>query len=377
MYKRKIFNSILDDFYLGKAILLVGARQVGKTTLVKTLLKSLKIDFENIITFNCDWLETKDFLENSSFEDIKNSVLDKKIIFIDEGQKVKRIGEIIKSLVDFFGKDKQVIVTGSSTLHLLDYTQEPLTGRKFTYQLFPLSIKEVTLNNPFVVNQKLNTFLLYGMYPEIINAESFVEKERLLKELVDSNLYRDILEFQDIRNPNQLLKLLKTLAIQIGKEVSLDNIGNIVGLDLRTVERYIDLLEKSFVIFRLPSFHNNKLKEIKKMNKIYFYDLGVRNSILDSFSLPDKRTDLGELWENFLIVERMKKRRYERNYATQYFWKTYDGSEVDLVEQSGDKLSGYEIKWSKDKFRKPKKFLDYTGATVELINKNNFLNVLE
>jgi len=344
MYKRTLKKTISQKFFKGKLIVIVGARQTGKTTLSLELLK--KFSKQDIRSFNCDNPTDREQLANKDLEFLKQLVGKAKVIFIDEAQKVENIGETLKLLVDFYKKEKQILVTGSSSINLLDQTQEPLTGRKYTYQLLPLSLKEIYPDaNYLKIIKEIEGLMIFGSYPEIVSHHSFEEKKELLNELAASYLYKDILGFQDIKNPDILVKILKALALQIGSQVSYNELSNIINIDKKTIERYILLLEKSFVIFRLQPFTKNKRREIAKLKKIYFYDTGIRNAVINNFNFLESRKDAGKLWENFMMVERMKFRFYNKIEAEQYFWRTYDGNEIDLIEETSDKLRGYEFKW--------------------------------
>lgn len=368
MYKRILRKILEKKLFCGKALVIVGPRQVGKTTLAEDLINNSEYK-NNCLSFNCENYDEREKLTNVNLTFLKGLVEKKKIIFIDEGQKVETIGQTLKLLVDHYKTKKQIIVTGSSSLNLLDKTQEPLTGRKFVYRLYPLSLEEVHGKNDLLnLYKKLEEYLVFGLYPEVVKQDSFNEKIEILKELTSSYLYKDILEFQNIKSPDILMKLLKALALQVGSEVSYHEVSSIIGLDLRTVERYVDLLEKNFIIFRLPPYSINKRREISKMNKIYFYDLGIRNTLINNLNRLDSRSDTGKLFENFMIIERMKYREYHKIYGDQFFWRTYDGSEVDLIEERDGKLFGFELKWKEKKYsRKPLKWLEYKGSSYKVI----------
>lgn len=322
--------------------------------------------------FNCDNPTDREALNNRDFEFLKQLIGSRKIIFIDEAQKVDTIGQTIKLLVDGFKEEKQIIATGSSSLNLLDKTSEPLTGRKIVYRLHSLSLEEIYPDkNILKISKELEMLLIYGNYPAIINAQSTQEKSDALRELSGSYLYKDILEFQAVRNPSVLTALLKALALQVGAEVSYNELSNIVGIDKKTVERYIDLLEKNFIIFRLPPFFKNQRRAISKLRKIYFYDLGIRNAIINNFNFLENRGDVGAIWENFCITERMKYQEYNRLYKNNYFLRTYDGAEIDFIEEAGGNVSGYEFKWGKRRTDDGIKHLadiDYTVITPENIS---------
>jgi len=368
---REITNGILADFFQGKVIIIVGPRQVGKTTLVESVLAGK----EQVVKFVGDNPTDREKLENKDFEQLDRLIGDNRYIFIDEAQKIRNIGQTLKLLVDNYASQKQVIATGSSSLNLLSNTQEPLTGRKYIYELFGFSLREIFKKTEYLAIEKaLPDLLIYGSYPEVY-LKSGKDRERLLVDIAGSYLYKDILELEQVRNPAILSKLLSALALQTGLEVSLSELSSLVGLDLKTIERYIDLLEKNYVIFRLPPYYLNQRKTLSKRNKIFFYDLGIRNALINNFNALDLRSDVGELWENFLILERFKYRRANFVDATQYFWRTYDGAEIDLVEQREGKLFGYEFKWGKERTA-PFSWLKNPNSEYKLINKNNFIDFL-
>lgn len=378
LYQRVIHNEIENRLFKGKAIILVGARQVGKTTFIENFLKHDKF-LEQTLFFNCDNPTDQDNLTNKDLDFLVKIIGKKKIVFIDEGQKVENIGNTIKLLVDHFKKEKQIIVTGSSSINLLDSVEESLTGRKFVRKLYPLTIHEIySENNYHKILKNLETLLIYGQYPEIVSADSFEEKKELLLELTNSYLFKDIFEFRKIKNLSILRNLLKALALQIGSEVSYHELANLLGIDKNTVESYVDLLEKNFVIYRLSPYTKNKRKEISKLRKIYFYDLGIRNTLLNNLNPLEIRNDAGALWENFVITERLKYREYHNISADQYFWRSYQGGEVDLVEDRDGKLFGYEIKWkrSNKKAKAPTRWQEFGNSSYMIINKDNFDELL-
>ena len=347
----------------------MGARQVGKTTLLEQMMET--VTDKKILNINADNPTDANILRNKDFSALSSIIGDAEIICIDEAQRIPEIGITIKLLVDNYKQNKQIIATGSSSINLLQSTSESLTGRKFTYYLYPVSIEEyLQTTDKLAILKEMNNLLRFGMYPEILKASSEDDKKRRLKELTSSYLFKDIFEFQHIKNPQVLHDLLKALALQIGSEVSYSELSNVLHIDSKTVERYVDLLEKSFIVFRLAAFSRNKRREISKNKKIFFYDVGVRNAVLDNFSSLDKRQDVGHLWENFIISERIKYREYHRIYSSQNFWKTYDGSEIDLVEEREGSLFGYEIKYSADTVKIPQKWQEYENAKFEVINKN-------
>ncbi len=344
LFKRTITRKLLNDFFQGRALILVGARQTGKTTLVRMALEQLGNRY-TVKTINGDDPLERDALTDKSLDYLRRVLGDAQILFVDEGQKIRTIGQSVKLLVDYFGSQRQIIVTGSSTLNLLDATQEPLTGRKFVYTLYPLAISEIFPRPDFLDLQKnLEERLLYGSYPRVVQQTSFEAKIRELRELVASYLYRDILELQQVKSPDLLHRLLQALALQIGSGVSYTELAQTVGADKNTVERYIQLLEHSFVIFRLPPYAANQRRAISKLRKIYFWDTGIRNALIQNFNPLDLRTDSGALFENWMIAERLKRNAYEGKLVTSYFWRTYDGNEIDYLEESGGQVQGYEFK---------------------------------
>ncbi|MFC1585446.1 ATP-binding protein [Fibrobacterota bacterium] len=368
MINRILKKQIIKRFFSGKALIIQGPRQSGKTTLAQDILNDMGSSKE-VRIFNCDNPTDRELLENRDINFLKQLVGKANLVFIDEGQKVVSLGQTLKLLVDHYKKNIQIIVTGSSSIEMSNLIQEALTGRKHTYTLLPFSIEERHSDQNMVeISKDLETLLLFGMYPEVTLQPSFEEKIELLSELHSSYLYKDVLQYQNIKRPELIQKLTKALALQIGSEVSLSELSNLLGIDKKTVERYVDLLEKSFVVFRLPPFSRNKRREISKTKKIFFYDLGIRNAIINNFNLLESRNDSGALWENFVIVERMKYRINHRVYSDQYFWRTFDGSEVDLIEERDGRLFGYELKWNiRRKSRRPVKWLEYPGSSHQII----------
>lgn len=373
MYNRLLENLIKKKLFNGKVIIITGPRQSGKTTLVSKLASELsELSGKKIKSFNCDNPTDREFLTDRDLEFLKPLIASSDLIIIDEGQKVRNIGQSLKLLVDYYKDEKQIIVTGSSSINLLNSIQEPLTGRKYVYDLYPLSVEEIYGDDTLTMTKELESLLIFGTYPEIINKKSFDEKTENLKNLTSSYLYQDLLEFQNIRNSDVLRTLVKALALQVGSEVSYNELSKMIGIDRRTVENYVDLLEKNFVIFKLPSFSKNKRRELSRSKKIYFYDLGIRNAIINNFSFLDSRNDVGALWENFMISERLKYRAYHQVYADQYFWKSYDGGEVDLIEEINGKIHGYEFKWGSknNKNKPPEKWLKYKPVSYQIVSRD-------
>lgn len=372
MYKRIITSQIKIKFFKGKAIIIVGARQTGKTTLALELIG--KYEKNAVRIFNCDNPTDRELLSNKDLEFLQKLIGQARIVFIDEGQKVNTIGQTLKLLVDFYKDQKQIIVTGSSSFNLLDKTQEPLTGRKFVFNLFPLSAEEIyPEKNALKILKELEPRLIYGNYPAVAAKESFAEKEEELRELAASYLYKDILESSQIKNSSTLSGLLKALALQIGSEASYTELANVIGVDKKTVERYVDILEKNYIVFRLRPYAKNKRKIISKLKKIYFWDTGVRNAVINNFNFLSSRDDAGALWENFIIADRLKYQAYHKLYRDNYFWRTYDGAEIDLVEEKEGKPAGYEFKWKRNKRKAaaPAAWGDYRGSSYKVITPND------
>lgn len=372
---RHIYSQIKKSLLPGRAVILLGARRVGKTTLLKKLIQKEK----SIKFFNCDDPNIRQSLSNIGLNELKRLLYGFDLIVFDEAQRVKNIGITLKMIIDEM-PEKRLLVSGSSSLELSNEINEPLTGRKKTFYLFPISFLELWKHeNKDYLNTTgyLDQTLRFGNYPKIFSIHDEQEKQEYLLELAGDYLYKDALEYQEIRNPEQIRKLLIALALQIGQEVSLPELANTVGIDQKTVMRYLDLLEKSFIVFRLPAFSRNLRKEISKSRKIYFYDLGIRNALIKNFNNYDIRQDKGQVWENFLVSERQKKDIYKRQIKNYYFWRTYDQKEIDLIEEYSGKLNGYEFKWQADTFKKPSDFLNtYPDGKVELVNIKSFLEFI-
>ncbi|MBA3047080.1 ATP-binding protein [Patescibacteria group bacterium] len=368
--KRQIQKNIEQNLFKGKIIIIYGARQVGKTTLVKEIQKKY---FAKANYFNCDEIDIRDALTDKTSTEIKAFLGHKKLIILDEAQRVKNIGLTLKLIIDNF-PDLQIIATGSSSFDLSNKIVEPLTGRKIEYYLYPFSLGELrSIYSAIETDRLLETRMIFGMYPEIAQNQDNIAQN--LKSVARSYAYKDVLQYQNIKNPEILEKLLQAIALQIGNEVSYNELSNIIGIDKNTVSNYISILEKSFIIFRLNPFSRNLRNELKKLRKIYFYDNGIRNALINNLNPLNLRQDVGALWENFMISERLK---YNNNYNIDqniYFWRTKQKQEIDYLEERGGKLQGFEFKWNKGGFKKPKIFLSaYPESSIELVNRENYKN---
>lgn len=371
MIFRELASNIKGKLHKGKVIVLIGPRQVGKTTLVNDLLKN-----NNYLFLDGDDNTVVETISNANTEVLRSIIGNFKYVFIDEAQRIPNIGLKVKIIVDQF-KDVQVIVSGSSVFDINNATQEPLTGRKFEYHLFPISWNEFENNVGYIkAQQQLELRMIYGMYPDVIN--NLGNENEILKNLVSSYLYKDILALAGIRKSEVLEKILQALAMQTGSEVSYNEIAQLVGVDKNTVNNYIDLLEKSFVIFRLNSFSKNLRNEIKANKKIYFYDNGVRNMVIGNFNSLEFRQDKGALWENFMIAERMKLLSYSQSVARPYFWRTTTQQEIDYIETNAGAMAAFEFKWAGTrKVKLPKSFSEAYQPDFLVVSKDNFREFLK
>ncbi|MDR3626334.1 MAG: ATP-binding protein [Ignavibacteriaceae bacterium] len=373
MLKRGIQQEIEKRLNKGKIIIVTGARQVGKTTLVKQIGKDYPTEY---LYLNCDEPDIRQKLTEATSTVLKNLAGSKKLIIIDEAQRVKNIGITLKLFADEL-PEHQVIATGSSALELSNEVNEPLTGRKFEFNLFPFSIKELAEQfGKLEVHRLVEERVIFGMYPEVVLKPD--DKKILLKEITSSYLFKDIFSYKELRKSDLLEKLMIALAAQVGSEVSYNELSNTLKADKETIAKYIELLEKAFVIFRLPPFSRNLRTEITKMRKIYFYDTGIRNALLSNFNILEKRQDKGALWENFLISERLKANLLMGNDAKKYFWRTVQQQEIDYIEDDGSNLSAYEFTWSKDKKKRiSQTFLKaYPDCRNEIVNCDNYMAFL-
>lgn len=358
----------------GKVLLLIGPRQVGKTTLLKNMIESVSTE-KKVQFWNCDESDVRQFLSEANSAKLKSFVGNSDFIVIDEAQRVKDIGLTIKLLHDSF-PNVQLAVTGSSSLDLSNSINEPLTGRKFEYNLFPFSINELVNHTSMLEEMRqLQNRLVYGFYPDVVNNPG--EEKEILTNIVNSYLYKDVFEFQDIRKSSVIEKLVQALALQVGSEVSFNELGNLLGIDTVTVQRYVDLLEKAYVIFHIRSFSRNVRNELKKSIKIYFYDNGVRNSVISNFSPVELRSDIGALWENFLISERIKNNAYHNKHAKYYFWRTTQKQEIDFIEEAEQNLFAYEFKYNPKKVNSkcPVTFSNnYPNVPFDVITSENYMD---
>lgn len=372
-FERFLSKQLKADFFGGKSILLIGPRQVGKTTLVNDLLKK-KIDRSLIV--NADDPTAARLFTDANTEQLKALIGENNIVFIDEAQRIPNVGLTAKLIVDTF-TDVQLILSGSSAFDLNQKMQEPLTGRKWTYYLWPISWAEYeSAVGMLKAEQDLENRLVYGQYPDVINNSK--RQQDTLREIADSYLYKDLLMYGSIKRPALIQKLLQALAFQIGNEVSYKEVGDLIGADPKTVASYIELLEKTYVIFSLSPFSRNLRNEIKRNRKIYFYDNGIRNAVISQFQPLSIRQDVGALWENFLMSERLKANSYSRIPALKYFWRTKQQQEIDYIEEMNGEIVGYEFKWDpKRKVNFSKTFVNTYDANTEVVNRSNFRQFLK
>jgi hypothetical protein len=372
--RRAIEESIIKKLQPNKVVVLLGARRVGKTLLLNYLIENSI--HEPYVFLNGEDMAVQALLAQRTAENYKRLLGDKKLLIVDEAQKVEGIGQILKLMVDSI-EGLKVIATGSSVFDLANKSGEPLTGRKYTFKLFPLAQMEYSTNESMVQTRaKLEERLIYGCYPELVHLPSNQEKATYLNEMADAYLLKDILEFDGIRNSDKMFDLLRLIAFQIGKEISLDELGRQLAMSRNTVEKYLDLLSKVFVIYKLPGFSRNLRSEITKTNRWYFYDNGIRNALIRNFNPLSIRNDAGELWENYVLAERVKYQSYTNKQMTNFFWRTYEQQEIDWIEESGGKLMAYEIKWNPAKtVRVPPAWTKaYPESSFQVIHPENYLD---
>lgn len=373
MIQRQLSDIILNRLPDRKVIVILGPRQSGKTTLLKEVVK--KID-KNILWWNGDETDTRQLLRNPTSSLLKSLIGKHNLLFIDEAQRIENIGLCIKLIHDNI-EGVKVIATGSSAFELANKINEPLTGRKWEYFLFPFSYKEMNdYHGSQTEKRLLERRLIYGYYPEVINNPG--EEQTILKQLSDSYLYKDILTWEKIQKPDRLEMLVQALAFQVGNMVSYHELGRLTGLDKETVERYILLLERAFIIFRLSSLSRNLRNELKKSRKIYFFDNGLRNAVINQFNPLQLRNDTGALWENFMISERMKFLHYSQIFTNRYFWRTHNQQEIDYIEERDGEMYAYEFKWKKaSNTRFPKSFVqNYTIHETKVVTSENYLDFI-
>ena len=371
MWINRIYESAPLSFTKGKVNLLYGARRVGKTVLIQ---KIMEMQEGRKFIGNGDDIQLRSILGSEDKNRILSAFQDYDVIFIDEAQRISNIGWGLKILIDNL-PNVLIIATGSSSFQLSSQVGEPLTGRSNTKMLFPIAITELKSQfGGMAILQNLENYLIYGMYPEVLCIGNAEDKINYLHELKNSYLFKDILELENIRNADKLYDLLRLIAFQIGNEVSLSELGNALNLSKQTIGRYLDLLEKAFIIKKIGGYSSNLRKEITKTNRYYFYDIGIRNALINNFNSIEFRNDIGMLWENFMVMERIKYQNYNKVFCNYYFWRTYDKKEVDLVEERDGKLFGFEFKWSPKKIKIQKEWLKtYSNSSFEVIHKENFL----
>ena len=370
MIPRRLYTQINKKLFQGKALIITGPRQSGKTTLVQQIADSHK---KKAVMLDCDEPDVRQMLDSPTSTQLKKLIADRDLVLIDEAQRVKNIGITLKLITDQI-KTTQLIVTGSSSLELSSSVNEPLTGRKYEFLLLPISTQEMAAyTSPLEEQRLLENRLLFGMYPDVIT--HIGDAQDLLHQLTDSYLYKDIFAFQDIRKPELIEKLLQALALQLCSEVSFHELAGMLGVNSVTIQRYIELLEKSFVIFRLTAFSRNVRNELKKSRKIYFYDNGIRNALIKNFNLLRLRSDAGALWENFMVSERKKYLLFKGIHANTHFWRTHQQQEIDYIEEKNDTLLAVEFKWNpKASAQFSKTFLNaYKNITTRVVTPKNYL----
>ncbi len=372
---QRYYNHVKDIIPRGKVLIIYGARRVGKTTLLNKILASSGLKYRIDSGEN---IRVNQILNSNDFGLISEFVEGIDVLAVDEAQQIAGVGNGLKIIVDNFPQVK-LIATGSSSFDLSQKTGEPLTGRKKILKLFPFSQGELLFEfTKYELKNKLNDFLIFGSYPEVVTSNSKQDKTELLDELVNSYLLKDILALDKIRNSNVLFNLLKLLAFQVGNLVSINELAKQLRIDGKTVDRYLDLLEKTFIIFKLNAFSSNPRKEISKKSKYYFFDNGIRNGIIMQFAPLDLRNDIGQLWENFMVSEIYKKNAYQKLFQQLYFWRNFNKQEIDLVIEKEGKLKAFEFKWHKNSGKIPADFINkYGEVEFSIINQNNYLNFLE
>lgn len=375
MIQRALEKKLLSDIKPQKVVLLSGARRVGKTVLMEKLIREYG---DGVVFLNGEDYTTVEMLSARTISSYKQLFQGVKLLAIDEAQNIPHIGNILKLIVDHI-EGLSVIVSGSSSFDLYNMAGEPLVGRSNHYMLYPFSLKELSQEESGVETmQLLEERLVYGMYPELIHISDFDKKKQYLLEVVNSYLLKDVLMIDGIKNSSKMRDLLRLVAFQMGSEVSYDELARQLGLSRNTVEKYLDLLSKIYVIYKLPAFSKNKRKEVTKSSKWYFTDNGIRNAVINDFRVVSMREDVGLLWESFLIGERMKKRNNANEFASFYFWRSYSMQEIDLIEEFNGIISAFEFKWNNKKVKAPSRFVEnYPHTDFNVINKINFWDFIK
>ena len=360
-----------------KVIIIYGARRVGKTTLVKKFIEKITKQEEKILFVNGDDIIVRQYLESQSINKLKEFIGDNSLLIVDEAQYIRNIGLNLKLIIDNI-QNLKVIATGSSSFDLSKDVGEPLTGRKYSLKMLPLAQTEISrIESRHETKANLDSRLIYGSYPEIVITKDNGKRKEYLREIVSSYLFKDILELEGIKHSSKLLQLLQLIAFQIGKEVSINELGRQLGMSKNTVEKYLDLLGKVFIVFKRTGFSRNLRKEVTKKHRFYFYDNGIRNALIENFNPLVLRNDIGQLWENYIIGELLKKQEYARKKANNYFWRTYDKKEIDLIEEKEGKLFGYEIKWKNKNIKIPREWKEnYPNTVFNVIHQENYLDFI-
>jgi hypothetical protein len=372
MIQRFLSKIVENNLYKGKAVIILGARQVGKTTLIRQMFQNNP----DLLWLNGDELDVQNLFRDMSSTRFKAIFGNKKIIVVDEAQQISEIGLRLKLITDML-PEYQLIVTGSSSFELANHLNEPLTGRKWEYNMFPLSFGEMVQHHGLLEEKRMIPHrLIYGYYPEVVMQQG--NEEQVLRQLSNSYLYKDIFRLEQIKKPDSVIKLLQAIAFQVGSQVSYSELSQLCGLDAKTVEKYITVLEQSYIIFRLGSFSRNLRNELKFSRKIYFHDNGIRNMLISNLTQIENRNDTGALWENFIISERKKYLHYSMLWPNTWFWRTKQQNEIDYIEERNGKLTAYEFKWNPDsKFRTPVTFSNaYPDAEFSVIHKDNMEDFL-
>ncbi len=370
LLKRDLQDRIIEKISENKVLIISGARRVGKTILVKEILKQLN---EPYLELNGEDINVHDRLSRRTIENYKQLIGSYRLLYIDEAQKIPEIGQILKLMVDEIAGIK-IIISGSSSFDINREAGEPLTGRKYTFNLFTFSEKEYNqIEASISKTDKLKERLIFGNYPELIHLNNREDKIDYLNEMISSYLLKDILVYENIRNSQKIFNLLRMIAFQIGGEVSIQELGNQLGISKNTVDKYLDLLSKVFILRKVEGFSRNLRKEITKNSRWYFLDNGIRNAIIANYNPIESRNDIGPLWENYMISERIKFQEYNRLMSNNYFWRTYEQQEVDWVEEREGKIFGYEFKWKESKVKVPSQWQKaYPDSSFEIINMDNY-----